>query len=107
MGIFGFSFLDQNTNVVHAASIDGYEPSFESISSGEYPVTRALYFYIKKAHMDAVPGMQAFLREFTSEKTWGDEGYLADKGLIPSSTEERATMKLRAMTRQEITLEDL
>jgi len=107
IGIFGFSFLDQNMDIVHAAIIDGTEPSFESISSGEYPITRALYFYVKKAHVNVVPGIEAFLREFTSEKTWGDEGYLADKGMIPSSPKERSQVKVWVQQLKELKAEDL
>jgi phosphate transport system substrate-binding protein len=89
-GIFGFSFLDQNAEKVKGAAIDGTEPTFEAIADGSYPVSRPLYFYVKKAHVDVIPGLQGFLREFTSERAWGEEGYLSDRGLIPMPTEERA-----------------
>jgi len=88
-GIFGFSFLDQNAEKVKGAPIDGTEPTFEAIADGSYPVSRPLYFYVKKAHVDVIPGLRAYLREFTSERAWGDEGYLADRGLIPMPAEER------------------
>jgi phosphate transport system substrate-binding protein len=88
-GIFGFSFLDQNTEKVKGARIDGVEPTFDAIADGDYPVSRPLYFYVKKAHVDVIPGLRGFLREFTSERTWGDEGYLSDRGLIPMPDEER------------------
>ncbi len=88
-GIFGFSFLDQNTEKVKGAEIDGIEPSFDAIADGDYPVSRPLYFYVKKAHVDVIPGLRGFLREFTSERAWGDEGYLSDRGLIPMPEEER------------------
>ncbi len=83
LGIFGFSFLDQNADLVKAATVDAATPEFETIASGEYPVSRPLYFYVKKAHVSQIPGMEAFLKEFTSKKAMGDEGYLTDKGLIP------------------------
>lgn len=89
-GIFGFSFLDQNAEKVKGASIDGREPSFEAIADGSYPVSRPLYFYAKKAHVDVIPGLRGFLREFTSDRAWGDEGYLSDRGLIPMPIEERS-----------------
>ena len=89
MGIFGFSFLDQNADKVVGAKIDGIEPTFDAIADGEYPVSRPLYFYAKKAHVDVIPGLRDFLREFTSERAWGDEGYLSDRGLIPMPVEER------------------
>ena len=89
-GIFGFSFLDQNGDKVKGAAVDDVVPTFESIADGTYPVSRPLYFYVKKAHVDVIPGLRGFLREFTSERTWGDEGYLTDRGLIPMPVEERA-----------------
>jgi len=88
-GVFGFSFLDQNTDKVQGSQVDGTEPEFELIADGSYPVSRALYIYVKAAHVGAVPGIEGFLAEFTSEKAWGDEGYLTDKGLIPMPTDER------------------
>jgi len=88
-GIFGFSFLDQNAEKVKGASIDGSEPTFEAIADGSYPVSRPLYFYAKKAHVEVIPGLKGFLREFTSERAWGEEGYLSDRGLIPMPDEER------------------
>ncbi|MBE9553307.1 MAG: substrate-binding domain-containing protein, partial [Proteobacteria bacterium] len=90
LGVFGFSFLDQNSDKVQGSKIDGVEPEFELIAEGEYPISRPLYFYVKKAHVGVVPGIAEFLAEFTSDKAWGEEGYLADKGLIPMPDEERA-----------------
>ena len=80
VGIFGFSFLDQNAEKVKGAAVDGVEPSFDAIADGQYPVSRPLYFYVKKAHVDVIPGLRGFLREFTSNRAWGDEGYLSDRG---------------------------
>ncbi len=91
LGIFGFSFLDQNSDIVQASMIDDVEPSFESISDGSYPVSRPLYFYVKKAHIGVIPGIAEYLEEFTSEAAWGEEGYLADKGMIPLNDDERHT----------------
>lgn len=92
LGIFGYSFLDQNAAKVRAASINGVEPDFDSIADGSYTVARPLYFYAKKAHVDVIPGLRAFLTEFTSERAWGDFGYLSDRGLIPLPAEERAAV---------------
>ena len=89
-GVFGFSFLDQNMDKLQGSIIDGVAPEFEAIASGGYPVSRPLYFYVKKAHVGRIPGIEGYLAEFTSEKAWGDEGYLTDKGLIPMPAEERA-----------------
>ena len=88
-GIFGYSFLDQNAEKVKGAQVDGVEPSFDAIADGGYPVSRPLFFYVKKAHVDVIPGLRGFLREFTSERAWGEEGYLSDRGLIPMPDEER------------------
>lgn len=88
-GIFGFSFLDQNADTIQGSKVGGKEPSFENISDGAYPVSRSLYFYVKKAHVGKTPGIKEFLAEFTSENAWGPEGYLADKGLIPMPDAER------------------
>ena len=83
LGIFGFSFLDQNSDVVQGSMVNGEEPSFEKIAEGAYPVSRPLYFYVKKAHVGTIPGIEEYLAEFTSEKAMGDEGYLSERGLIP------------------------
>jgi phosphate transport system substrate-binding protein len=89
LGIFGFSFLDQNTDVIQGSYIDGVQPTFEAIADGSYPVSRPLFFYVKKAHVGVIPGIQEFLNEFTAESTWGADGYLSDKGLIPMPDKER------------------
>jgi len=89
LGVFGFSFLDQNTDKVQGSLIDGVAPEFEVIAAGDYPVSRPLYFYVKKAHIGKVPGIKEFLEEWTKDGTWGDEGYLTDKGLIPMPKSER------------------
>ncbi len=88
-GIFGFNFLDQNSEKVKGAKVDGVLPSFDEIAAGTYPVSRPLFFYVKKAHVDVIPGLRRFLREFTSERALGDDGYLSERGLIPMPTEER------------------
>ncbi len=89
-GIFGFNFLDQNTEKVKGAAVNSVIPTFESIADGSYPISRPLYFYVKKAHVDVIPGLRGFLRELSSDRAWGDEGYLSDRGLITMSPEERA-----------------
>lgn len=90
LGIFGFSFLDQNSDTVQGSMINGEAPEFEKIADGSYPVSRSLFFYVKKAHIGTIPGIEEFLAEFANEDTWGEEGYLTDKGLIPMGEEERA-----------------
>jgi phosphate transport system substrate-binding protein len=90
LGVFGFSFLDQNSDKVQGSKINGKAPTFDTIADGSYAVSRPLYVYVKKAHIGSIPGIAEFMAEFTSDKAWGDEGYLADKGMIPMPKEERA-----------------
>jgi phosphate transport system substrate-binding protein len=88
-GIIGFSFLDQNAESIQGSVIDGERPDFDNIAVAGYPLSRPLFFYAKKAHVPVIPGLREFLAEFTSERTWGDEGYLSYRGLVPMSVEER------------------
>jgi phosphate transport system substrate-binding protein len=88
LGIFGYSFLDQNLDKIQGSHINGVEPTFEHIASGAYPVSRPLFFYVKKAHVGTIPGIKEYTAEFTSEKAIGEEGYLTDKGLIPLPEDE-------------------
>lgn len=104
LGIFGFSFLDQNADKVRASNIDGQEPTFESIADGSYPVSRPLYFYVKKAHVGVIPGIAAYLKEFTSSRAWGEEGYLTEKGMIPLSDEERKTIGQRVRNMETLSM---
>ena len=83
LGVFGFSFLDQNSDKLQGSIVDGTAPSFEAIADGSYPVSRPLYFYVKNSHVGKIPGILEFLTEFTSNSAMGEEGYLTDKGLIP------------------------
>lgn len=89
MGIFGYSFLDQNSDKIQGIAIEGVKPKFESIADGKYPVSRPLFFYVKKAHVGIIPGMKEFLGEFTSDQAWGEDGYLSERGLIPMPSKER------------------
>ena len=90
IGVFGYSFLEENADIVQGSLIDGIAPEFEAIADGDYPVSRSLYFYVKNAHVGQVPGIEAFVAEFTNEDTWGEYGYLAEKGLIPMGEDEMA-----------------
>ena len=82
LGIFGFSFLEQNAATIKDVAVDGVEASYETIADGSYKVARPLFVYAKKQHLDGVAGMKEFLAEYTSDKALGEEGYLADKGLV-------------------------
>lgn len=93
LGIFGYSFLDQNLDKLQGAVIDSVNPEFETITDGSYVISRPLYFYVKNAHEGKVPGIKAFLTEFTSEAAIGDEGYLTDKGLIPLPQPQLKTIR--------------
>jgi phosphate transport system substrate-binding protein len=88
LGIFGFSFLEENGDKVQGAEVDGVAPSFDTISSGDYPVSRPLYFYVKAAHVGKIPGIQEYATEFVSNKAMGEDGYLPEKGLIPLNDDE-------------------
>ena len=96
VGVFGFSFLDQNKAKIKGASIGGTEPTFDNIASGKYPVSRSLFFYVKKAHIGVIPGIKEYLREWTSDDTFGEDGYLIDKGLIPLSEAGMSEAKKKA-----------
>jgi phosphate transport system substrate-binding protein len=93
LGIFGFSFLDQNEGRIQGSAIDGVEPRFETIQNGTYPVSRKLLFYVKTQHLDAIPGIRDYVRVFTSEAAIGDEGYLAVQGLVPLPEADRKALR--------------
>ncbi len=108
VGIFGFSFLDQNTDRIKGALIDGVAPEFENIADGSYPVSRGLYFYIKKAHVGVVPGIAEYAALFLSDQMMDeDEGALIEKGLIPLPGEELEAMRARLQRLEEMTGEGL
>lgn len=92
LGIFGFSFLDQNSDTVQGSLINGEEPTFDNIADGMYPVSRPLYVYVKKAHIGTIPGIREFIEEFTSARAIGEDGYLSDRGLIPLPEDEYAAV---------------
>ena len=89
LGFFGYSFLEENTDKVKGIAINGVEPTMESIASFKYPAARPLFVYIKGAHLKAVPGLKEFVAEYTRESTWGPQGYLVRRGLVPMDPAER------------------
>jgi phosphate transport system substrate-binding protein len=99
-GIFGYSFLEENGDKVKAATVEGVAPEYDAISSGEYPVSRSMYFYVKNAHVGTVPGIKEYVTEFTSEDAFSPVGYLAQRGLIALPDAERAEV---AKTAQSLT----
>ena len=86
-GIFGFSYLDQNMDILDGAIIDGTEPDFDNIAACKYSVSRALYFYVKHQHIGVVKGIEEYMNEWT--KHWGEDGMLSDYGMIPMPIAER------------------
>lgn len=103
-GIFGYSFLDQNSDKVQGSVVGGKKPTFENIAAGDYPISRSLYFYVKKAHVGKVDGIQEYLAEFTSEDAMGEDGYLADKGLIPMQADEAEKWKKAVMNLENLSM---
>jgi phosphate transport system substrate-binding protein len=103
VGIFGFSFLDQNADKIQGSAMDGVTPTFETIADASYEVSRSLFFYVKNAHVEVIPGIKEFVAEFVSDKASGEEGYLADKGLIPLPAGERETVMQQALALQPLT----
>jgi phosphate transport system substrate-binding protein len=95
MGIVTFSFYDQNKDQLQAFSINGTTPSFETIQTGIYPLSRPLYLYIKTNKLQDHPQRVAYVLEFSSEGAIGKNGYLQEKGLIPLSPEEEEVMRHR------------
>lgn len=95
-GIFGFSYLENNSDKIQAATIEGVEISLESIQSYKYPIARPLFFYVKKAHINVIPGLNEFLQAFTNEKAIGEDGYLIDAGLVPLDDSQRADLRKNA-----------
>ncbi|MGE4319242.1 MAG: PstS family phosphate ABC transporter substrate-binding protein [Deferribacterales bacterium] len=107
MGIFGYSYLEENGDRIKGASIDGVTPIPVNISSGKYPISRSLFFYVKLGHIGMVPGIQEYVDLFLNEKMIGDKGLLKKIGLIPLPKAERDAMRARWAKHQNLTLNDL
>ena len=104
-GIFGFSYLDQNSDTLQGAVISKTAPTFENIAGNNYSVSRALYYYVKHQHIGVVPGIKEYMNEWT--KHWGDEGALSDAGMIPMPKSERAKYKAAMTNLPVLTAADL
>ena len=98
LGIFGYGFLDENRDQVQGSAVEGIDPTFEAISSGAYPVSRPLFFYVKKAHVGVVPGIAELVAEFTRPEAIGAEGYLGEMGLIPLPPERLEQVRQAAVS---------
>ena len=95
-GVFGFSFLIENEDKIQGSTVNGIAPTMETIADKSYGVSRPLYFYVKLAHVDVIPGIREFLAEYTSEDSWGPGGYLEERGMIPMPENEREFFKKNA-----------
>ena len=95
-GVFGFSFLIENEDKIQGSTVDGIAPTMETIADKSYGVSRPLYFYVKLAHVDVIPGIREFLAEYTSDDSWGPGGYLEERGMIPMPKNEREFFKKNA-----------
>ncbi|CAM3552257.1 substrate-binding domain-containing protein [Halomonas sp. FME1] len=91
VGVFGLSFYEQNRDRLQVATVDGVTPSLETIGSGEYPISRPLFFYVKGEHLDVIPGLAEYTEYFLNDMVSGYGSPLEDAGLIPLDEEERAT----------------
>jgi phosphate transport system substrate-binding protein len=104
LGIFGYSFLEENEDKLRGSLLEGVAPTFEAIADAKYPASRALYVYVKKAHLEMIPGLKEFVAEYVSEKAIGEEGYLSEKGLIPPPDAERGKIRSDAVAMRAVKL---
>jgi phosphate transport system substrate-binding protein len=107
VGVFGYSFLEENQDKIKGATMNGVEPTFDAILTGDYPLARSLYFYIKKAHVGVVPGIMEYAAEFVSEDASGKFGYLVDRGLIPLPEEAHQDNAEKVMSQQTLSADQL
>jgi phosphate transport system substrate-binding protein len=104
LGIFGFGFLDQNKDKLNGHTVNGAEPTFETISSAKYPIARDMYVYVKKAHIGVVPGIKEFVAEYTAARAMGKRGYLVGKGLVPLPDDEFKKVNESAKTMNNLSM---
>ncbi len=102
LGIFGYSFLEENSDTLKGKVVEGVAPEFDAIASGEYPIARSLFVYVKNQHIGVIPGLEQFLAEYTSDQAWGPEGYLVDIGLVPLPDDARAESRSKVLNRVEV-----
>lgn len=100
LGVFGFSFLEENRDKVRGLKVEGVTPEFEAIADGSYPVSRPLYFYAKKAHYGKTKALAEFVEFFVEEDVMGEDGFLVDRGLIPLPADDYAATKAAVNNRQ-------
>lgn len=107
VGIFGYSFLAENKDRIKGCTVEGNQPTFEAISSARYPISRALFFYVKDAHIGKIAGLKEYVELFMSEKMIGDSGYLKTIGLIPLPAAEREQVRKDVTGFKKLTAADL
>jgi phosphate transport system substrate-binding protein len=95
-GAFGYSFLEENQDKLQGVKMDGVDPTTDTIQSKKYPMARDMFVYVKKNHVGVVPGIAEFVAEYTSEASFGDDGYLEKKGLVPLPKAERESIRKSA-----------
>jgi phosphate transport system substrate-binding protein len=100
LGLFGYSYLEENADKLKGISINGVLPTYQSIASFKYPGSRPLYIYVKNAHVRAIPSIKAYVAEFTKEAAWGKGGYLVKRGMIaaPDAIRAKSAAAARALT---------
>jgi len=100
LGIFGYSFLEENTAKLKGISINGVQPTYQTIAAFQYPGARPLYIYVKNAHVKAIPAIRAFVAEMTKESAIGPNGYMRSGGLVaaPGPVRARAQQAARTLT---------
>ena len=106
-GIFGYSFLIENSDKIAGAKVNGVSPTPDTIASGDYPVSRSLFFYVKKAHIGKVSGLEEFVDLFLTEQMIGTDGVLKGIGLIPLPDADRELLRKNWADRKNLTSEDL
>jgi phosphate transport system substrate-binding protein len=107
IGIFGYSFLVENDDKISAATIEGYSPTPKTISSGQYPISRSLFFYTKNSHRKSVPAMDQYTQLFMKEDMIGAEGILSEIGLIALPDDRRTAIRHHVAKHTQLTLNDL
>ncbi len=107
LGIFGYSFLEQNEATLSDIPVDGVEASYDSIANGTYKVARPLFIYVKKGHADSIPGMKEFIAEYVSDKALGEDGYLADKGLVTLPADQAGASRKAALSLEPLQADSL
>ena len=94
-GILGYSYYDNNKDKVRSVTVNGKKISLQSIQDGSYPISRPLFFYVKNQHKDVIPGIEQYVKEFTSKKAVGKRGYLTDIGLVPLANPQEAISQVK------------